>query len=88
MKHLHRKNDIAHAVAFVQMHPALHAGNGNVSEGADNQIAGMTFRAGLGKVRNIGVRNRDGAGQLIGEGTQAGAEHEPDLALSVGCHKS
>src|SRR5208282_4109727 len=82
-KHARRKGNLGRRIAFVQMLSSLHHGNGNVaarsSQLTDHELSGMTNRRRAWKCRNVGIRNTDSFGEVIGKRPQPGAKNEPDL---------
>ncbi len=70
---------------LVEVHPALQAGDRDAVEPAQHQPAGMTFDAWPRKARQIGVVERGGALDRVGDRAQARAQDETDPRREVGC---
>src|SRR4029077_10831566 len=65
------------------MDAALHAGDFDAVDFADDELPGVADGGGTGKVRNFRVRDTRGSGEFVGEGAEAGAEDECDLGTQL-----
>jgi hypothetical protein len=70
----HGECDVFGRVAFVEVDAALHSGDRDVPDSADNELAGVADGRGARVVGNFGVRDFGGAFEFVGESTQARAE--------------
>ena len=61
------------------MDAALHDGDGNSGDVAEDEVAGVAFDGGLGEVGDSGVGDGGGGLDGGGYGSEAGAEDEADL---------
>src|SRR6267142_4787572 len=61
------------------MDAALHSGDFDAINLADDELSGVADCGGAGEVRDFCVRNAGGSGEFIGEGPEAGAEDERDF---------
>jgi hypothetical protein len=61
------------------MDAALHSGDRNVADLAENKLSCVADRCGLGKVRNFRIRNSSGGGELVRKSTEAGTQDQSDL---------
>ena len=83
-EHAHGEGDLGHCVAFVGVHAALHDGDGDAADGADDELALVAFDGGAREVRDLGVGDDDGVLDLRGEAAEAGAEDDAERGLEVG----
>ncbi len=61
------KGDVLHRIALIEVHAALHRGDGHVSHFADDEFSGVADGGRDGKVRDLFVFNARGAGELVGK---------------------
>src|SRR6266852_2353939 len=86
-KHARGKCDLGGRIAFIQMHPSLHHGNGNVAALADHKLSGMPNCRGTRECRDVSIGNASGFGEVVSKRSQAGAEDETDLWAQFGLRK-
>jgi hypothetical protein len=67
---------------------ALHAGDGDVVDGAEDELPGVADGGGLGKVGDLSVGDFGGVGKLIGKCAEAGAQDESDFGAQGGLRKN
>ena len=72
------EGDFGERVAFVGVDAALHDGDGNSGDGAENELAGVAFDGGLREVWDVGVGNGGGIFDLRREVAEAGAEDDAE----------
>ena len=77
-QHAHWECDLLRRVAFVEMRAALHHGQRKVVESAEDEPARVSEGRAPGKVGNAFVGDGRGVVQFVGEGAEAGAEHDAD----------
>ncbi len=70
------EGDLGHGVALVGVDAALHDGDGDAGDGAEDEVAGVAFDGGLREVGDVGVGDGDGSANVRGEGAEAGAEDD------------
>jgi hypothetical protein len=63
------------------MDAALHDGEGDAGEAAEDQAARVAFDGGAGEVREFGVGDRNRVCKPVGESSEAGTEDDGDLRL-------
>src|SRR5580704_4282985 len=83
-KNANGKGDVLRRVAFVEMDAALHASDFDAVDLADDELAGVADSGGAGEVRDFCVGDPRGAGELVSEGAEAGAEDERDFRTQLG----
>jgi hypothetical protein len=62
---------------------ALHDGDGDARDGAEDEVAGVAFDGGAGEVGNLGVGDASGSADVVGEVAEAGAEDDADVGGKV-----
>ena len=75
--HAHRKRDLLHRVAFIEMEAAFHRDDGHAAQLAADQLSRVRRRCGFRKVRNLAVGNHDLVRDLFGKSAKPGAEDQP-----------
>src|SRR5690349_6317595 len=78
-KHANGKRDVFGGIALIQMDAALHPGDRNISNLAENKLSRVADRCGLGKVRNFRIGNSSGGGELVRKSTEAGTQDQSDF---------
>src|ERR1700722_2778139 len=66
------------------MYAALHDREGQTAQFADDELACVACDRGARETGNFGVGDACGAGELIGEGAEAGAEDEREFGAELG----
>src|SRR5260370_34869204 len=66
------------------MDAAVHSGDFDAINLADNELSGVADCGGAREVRDFCVRNAGGSGEFIGEGAEAGTEDERDFWAGLG----
>ena len=77
------EDDFGHRVAFVGVDAALHDGDGDAGDGAEDELAGVALHGGLRPVGDFGVGDDGGVFDLRGEVAEAGAEDDAERRLEV-----
>jgi len=78
-----REGDLGEGVALVGVDAALHDGDGDSGDGAEDEVAGVAFDGGAREVGNLGVGDSGGAADVVGEVAEAGAENDADVGFQV-----
>ena len=60
------------------MDAALHDGDGDSSDGAKDEVAGVSLDSGCGEVGDLSVGNARGVVDVLGEVAKAGAKDDAD----------
>src|SRR5271170_2096656 len=66
-------------VAFVKMDATLHRRDGDIPDFTDYQAAGVADGGGAREAGDFFVGDASGFGEFVGEGAQAGAQHQRDF---------
>ena len=74
----HGEGDFMSGISLVEMHAALHDGDGDRVGVADHELSGVADGGGARECGDFGVGNAGGVGEGIGERAQAGAEDQAD----------
>jgi hypothetical protein len=82
--HAHGERHLLHGVAFVEVEAPLHGADGDASQLADHQAACVPGDGARWEMRNLGVGNHVGAGDLLGQAAQPTAEDQPDRGRVAG----
>ena len=83
-----REGDFGERIALVGVDAALHDGDGDSGDGAEDELAGVAFDGGLREVGDVGVGDDGRVFDLRGEVAEAGAEDDAEARLrrlGVGC---
>ena len=86
-KHPHGKGDIFDRVTFIQMYASLHGGDRDIGCLTNHHLTGVSDGRRAWETWNLGVRSARRIGQFVGETTESGAEHEPDLRSKRGARE-
>jgi len=78
------EGDFGERVALVSVDAALHDGDWDSGDVAEDKLAGVAFDGGLREVRNLGVRNGGRVFDLRGEVAEAGAEDDAEARCERG----
>ena len=78
------EGDFVGGVALVGVNAALHDGDGDVRDGAEDEAAGVARDGGLREVRDVGEGDGGRVFKLGGEGAEAGAEDDADARAERG----
>jgi hypothetical protein len=82
--HAHRQRHLLHGVAFVEVKAPLHGADGDAGQFADHQATRVPGDGAHREVRNRGVGNHVGVGNLLGQAAQPAAEDQPDRGCVAG----
>ena len=77
------EGDLGEGVALVGVDAALHDGDRDSGDGAENEVAGVAFYGRAGEVGDLGVGDARGASDVVGEVAEAGAEDDADVGFQV-----
>src|SRR6202142_171980 len=69
------------------MHTPLHYSHGDITRPANHELSRMSYRCRPRKRRDVGIRNANRTGKIVGEGSEARAQHQPDLRPQCGLRK-
>ena len=75
----HGKNNFLRGITFVEMHAALHGGDGNFAHFPNYQAAGVADSRRTRKAGNFFIGNACCFRQFVGERAEPRAEHHRDL---------
>ena len=79
--HSHGERDVIERVPFIDVRAARESDYPLGAQQPGDEHASMPHHRRRGPMRNLGVRHTTGIGQAIGEGAEAGAEHDRDVGL-------
>ena len=68
------EDDVGDGVALVGVDAALHDGDRDAADAAQDELAGVADDGGLREVRDLGIGDGDGVVDLVGKLAEAGAE--------------
>ena len=69
------------------MYASLHGGDRDIGGLTDHHLTGVSDGRRAWETWNLGVRSARRIGQFVGETTESGAEHEPDLRSKRGARE-
>src|ERR1700724_44755 len=72
------EGDFLSGIAFVEVDAALHTGDGDVANIADDEAPGVADGGGLGKVWNFSVGDFRSVAEFVGEIAEPGAQDQSD----------
>ena len=78
------EGDFLRGISFIEMHAALHGGDGYVAGVADDHASGVADGGRARERGDLGVGDAGGVGERVGEAAEAGAEDEGDLRAQGG----
>ena len=77
------EGDLFGGIAFVEMDAALHSGDRDVADRAEDELAGMADGSGLREIGDFRVGDFSGVLEFVGEGAEAGAEDQGDFGAEI-----
>ena len=82
------KRDLFGGIAFVEMDAALHSGDGNFADCADDELACVADGGGVWEMRDFRVGDFGCVVEFVGESTEARAEDQRDFGAEIGFGKN
>src|SRR5882757_5546891 len=78
------ERDFFRGIAFIEVDAALHRGDGDVADVADDETSGVAYGGGLGKIRNFRVGNFRCVAKFVSEIAESRAQDQSNAWPQLG----